>query len=497
MARGCDGARAAARRPRGRVTAARACAGGNCWDSPRFASGLSVAITGVGARTMHPSPGLSALDPGLEPTSSGFDGIGRSSNAQAVRPPAGWAQRARRVGAARRCRGDGLGGWASELTLGRIHQLAFSRTEPSLTGGEAPSAMAASPSAVATVVSSCRLLEPTVRRLVAHGLRVVEPRDTCPTSEPRAGDRVTGSATAGIKRLAATLAGERAAGLLAFMPDVVDDSLLRAVPALEAVACAMKGTDNIDVGACASRGVQVWREEDALTEPTAELALSLALAALRRLPEGDARVRGGDFRGWRPELYGGTLHGAHVGIFGMGAVGSAVARRVAPFLPTAIHYVDPDEASAAAAPPNAQRLGSASELLAACDVTLLCAPLHSGTRGAVGARALSGVRPGAALVNVARGGLVDEAAVADALEAGALGVYAADVFDFEDRIGRGGCGGGVNETLASMPPGRAIFTPHLGSATRRARLEIEANAADALAAMLAGRPPPAGRVLTP
>ena len=141
------------------------------------------------------------------------------------------------------------------------------------------------------------------------------------------------------KELAATLRREHAKGLIAFMPDTIDAALLRDAPSLRAVACAMKGTDNVNVKACAEAGVQLWREEHALTEPTAELALALALSLLRRIPEGDARVRSGAFKGWRPELYSGTLHGSHVGIYGFGAVGRAVFHRIVPFGPSAVSFV--------------------------------------------------------------------------------------------------------------------------------------------------------------
>src|SRR5262245_63923424 len=120
-------------------------------------------------------------------------------------------------------------------------------------------------------------------------------------------------------------------GLLAFMPDAVDDSFLAACPQLRVIACALKGADNFDVEACARRGVWLTIVPDLLTEPTAELALGLAIGLGRHILAADQAVRAVGFRGWRPRLYGTSLDGSTVAILGAGRVGCAIARKLAGF----------------------------------------------------------------------------------------------------------------------------------------------------------------------
>src|SRR3990170_4191382 len=132
---------------------------------------------------------------------------------------------------------------------------------------------------------------------------------------------------------------QSADALLAFMPDIVNAEFLGACPRLKVVAAALKGYDNFDVSAMTERGIWFTVVPDLLTEPTAELAVALLLGLTRRILEGDDFVRSGEFRGWRPELYGAGLHERAVGIIGMGAVGRAVARRLAGF-DMEVHYYD-------------------------------------------------------------------------------------------------------------------------------------------------------------
>jgi phosphonate dehydrogenase len=123
----------------------------------------------------------------------------------------------------------------------------------------------------------------------------------------------------------------RASALLVFMPDRVDVPLLDACPELRIVAGAFKGADNVDVEACTARGVWVTVVPYLLSAPTAELAVGLIIAVARRIREGDAAVRGGQFAGWRPALYGTGLEGTAVGIVGMGSLGRAIASRLSGF----------------------------------------------------------------------------------------------------------------------------------------------------------------------
>lgn len=273
--------------------------------------------------------------------------------------------------------------------------------------------------------------------------------------------------------------------LLVFMPDHIDAELIRQGPRLRVVAGALKGYDNIDVAACTARGIWVSYVEDLLTEPTADLAVSLLLALDRHLLAGDRQVRSGRHRGWRPELYGGGLAGRQVGIVGMGAVGRAVAHRLRAFGAQLV-YTDPNPLPAT----NEQELNAKSmslePLLASCSVVVLTAPLTAATRHLIGPEALRRLPEGALLVNVGRGSVVDENAVADMLVRGRLGGYAADVFAFEDWTDE--------DRPPGIPPGllahdRTVFTPHLGSAVGDVRRQIEVAAARSILDVRAGRTP--------
>jgi phosphonate dehydrogenase len=219
---------------------------------------------------------------------------------------------------------------------------------------------------------------------------------------------------------------------------------------------------------------------DLLTEPTAELAFGLLIAVARHLRAGDVQVRSGEFRGWRPQLYGSGLAGKTLGLIGLGAVGRAVAERAVAFRMTVV-YDDPktDE-------PAWQRL-ALHELLSRSDFVMPLVPLSPQTRHLIDAEALRHMKPGAYLVNVGRGSLVDEAAVAASLEWGRLAGYAADVFELEDWA--------IDERTRHLHPclnewrHNTFFTPHLGSATHEARLSIEMEAVENILDFLAGRRP--------
>jgi phosphonate dehydrogenase len=270
-------------------------------------------------------------------------------------------------------------------------------------------------------------------------------------------------------------------GLVVCMADRVDAELVAACPRLRVVSGVFKGHDTIDVDACARHAVRVTVLPELLTAPTAELLVGLTLALRRRVVEGDAWVRAGRHAGWRPRLYGSGLAGATVGIVGMGRIGRAVATRLAGFDVTLV-YSDPVES------PVATRLGARRvalpELLAGSDVVVPLVPLTRDTRHLIDAEALGRMRRGACVVNVARGSIVDEQAVAAALRDGRLGGYAADVFEFEDT---GTTSTGIPPALLAHP--RTVFTPHLGSAVDDVRREMGLAAAEQVRDALAGRRP--------
>jgi phosphonate dehydrogenase len=268
--------------------------------------------------------------------------------------------------------------------------------------------------------------------------------------------------------------------LLAFMPDRVDAAFLKLCPRLKVVACALKGFDNFDVDACTDAGVWVTIAPDLLTNPTAELAVGLAIALGRRVREGDVLTRSGMFKGWRPVLYGKGLDQSVVGIVGMGAVGRAIAARLAGF-GCRILGVDPGKDM-----PDGVAGTDLDVALTASDYLILAVPLTPATFHLIRREALKRMKAGALLINIGRGSVVDEPAVAEALDGGGIGGYAADVFEMEDWA--------LDSRPRAIDPRLlahrlTLFTPHLGSAVDRVRLEIAMQAADDIAAVLAGRRP--------
>ena len=266
-----------------------------------------------------------------------------------------------------------------------------------------------------------------------------------------------------------------AEGLMVFMPDSMDARLIDSCPHRKIVAAALKGFDNFDVAACTRRGIWFTIVPDLLSQATAELALALLLVLARNVLTGDARVRGGQFRGWRPTLYGKGLTGSTVGLIGYGAVGRAFERLISGFECRLI-WTDIQGGRV-----------SLDQLLQESDFVLPLLPLTSDTLHLINRNRLARMKPGAYLINVGRGSVVDEEAVADALESGRLAGYAADVFEMEDWA-RADRPRTISPRLLSLRD-RTLFTPHLGSATQTARLAIEHSAAESILQALSGSRP--------
>jgi glyoxylate reductase len=259
-----------------------------------------------------------------------------------------------------------------------------------------------------------------------------------------------------------------AEGLLTLVTDRVDARLLDAAPRLRAIANYAVGYDNIDVAAATARGIPVGNTPDVLTDATADLTFALLLAAARKLPPAIEQVRSGDWVTWEPGHHlGAEVHGATLGIIGFGRIGRAVARRAEGFEMRVLHAGSGDADGLRA-------------LLEQSDFVSLHCPLTPATHHLIDAGALALMRPTAILINTARGPIVDQQALRQALAAGAIAGAALDVTDPEPLA--------PDDPLLRAP--NLIVVPHIGSATRAARERMTDLAVQNLLAALAGLPMP-------
>lgn len=284
-----------------------------------------------------------------------------------------------------------------------------------------------------------------------------------------------------------------AQAIMVFMPDSIDEAFLRVCPNLKIVSAALKGYDNFDVEACTRHGVWFSIVKESLTVPTAELAIGLLTAITRRMLSGDRIIRNGRFTGWRPQLYGMGLSGRTLGLIGMGAVGQGVARR-AVGLEMKVLYEDivplPKEKEEAWG----LTLVPLEDLLAKSDFVMPLVPLKPDTFHLIHSQTIARMKPGSYLINICRGSVVDELAVAQALASGHLAGYAADVFEMEDwaRVDRPRS---IPQALLDDTD-HTFFTPHLGSAVDEIRREITLEAARHILQALNGQKP-AGAINSP
>jgi phosphonate dehydrogenase len=281
--------------------------------------------------------------------------------------------------------------------------------------------------------------------------------------------------------------------IMAFMPDSIDEDFLAACPKLKIVSAALKGYDNFDVEACTRRRIWFSIVPDLLTIPTAELTIGLLLAVTRHMLEGDRRIRTGQFQGWRPELYGTGLTSRTLGIIGMGAVGKAIAKRLAGF-DMRLVYCDQKPLDVLQERAWGLERASLDTLLQDSDFVVPMLPMSPQTFHLMNAESIGKMKRGAYLINACRGSVVDEHAVVAALNSGHLAGYAADVFEMEEWT--------REDRPTAIPPAllenakQTFFTPHLGSAVKEVRLEIERQAAQNIVQALSGQQP-AGAINVP
>jgi lactate dehydrogenase-like 2-hydroxyacid dehydrogenase len=276
-------------------------------------------------------------------------------------------------------------------------------------------------------------------------------------------------------------------GVLTLLTDKVDDEFLDAAgPQLKVVSNYAVGFDNIDVAACARRGIPVGNTPGVLTETTADLAWALLMAAARRLPEGDRYVRAGSWKTWGPLLLlGPDVHGATIGIVGFGRIGQAVARRAQGF-GMEILYHDLEPLPPSVTDPLGATFLPLEELLPRSDFVSLHVNLSPVTRHLINAETLGMMKRTAVLVNTSRGPVVDQVALAAALRDGVIWAAALDVTDPEPIP--------MDDPLVGLD--NCLIVPHIASASRTTRGRMAAMAAANLVAGVRGErlptevPPP-------
>lgn len=240
------------------------------------------------------------------------------------------------------------------------------------------------------------------------------------------------------------------------------------------------GVNHIALDAAKAAGVVVTNTPDVLTEDTADLAVALMLAVLRRLGEGERELRAGRWTGWRPtHLLGRRLSGKTLGVVGLGRIGRAVARRAELGFGMSVLAWSRSRKRASEAGTRIERVNRLDELLERSDVVSLHCPLVRTTHHLIGAPQLARMRPHAVLVNTSRGPVVDEAALVEALRAGRIGGAGLDVYEDEPRVHPG-----------LLDREDVVLLPHLGSATVETREAMGMRALTNLEAFFAGQEPP-------
>ncbi|MBB1633059.1 D-glycerate dehydrogenase [Cupriavidus sp. UME77] len=281
--------------------------------------------------------------------------------------------------------------------------------------------------------------------------------------------------------LKARLAGK--AGVLANAADRIDAGLVAGLPALRAVCNMAVGYNNLDVPALTAAGIVATNTPDVLTETTADFGWALLMATARRVTESEHWLRAGKWERWSYDMFlGMDLYRSTLGILGMGRIGQALARRAAGFGMSVLYHNRSRLACDTELALNA-RYVSKAELLAQSDHLLLVLPYSAQSHHSIGAAELAQMKPSATLVNLARGGVVDDAALAQALRERRLFAAGLDVFEGEPQ---------VHPDLLTVP--NVVLTPHIASASEKTRRAMADLAADNLIAALgvgpqAGQPP--------
>jgi glyoxylate/hydroxypyruvate/2-ketogluconate reductase len=282
----------------------------------------------------------------------------------------------------------------------------------------------------------------------------------------------------GAAELKARLQGK--VGALTTGSERIDAAVLDANPQLRVVANMAVGYNNLDIAAFDARGVLATNTPDVLTETTADFGFALMMAAARRIAESEHFLRAGHWTKWRYDMFTGPdVHGATLGILGMGRIGQAIARRGALGFGMPVIYHNRSRLPADQEAPLGARWVDKATLLREADHLVLVLPYSPASHHAIGAAELALMKPTATLTNVARGGIVDDAALAEALRARRIAAAGLDVFEGEPAVHPG---------LLQVP--NVVLTPHIASASERTRRAMADLAADNLIAALTGGTPP-------
>jgi gluconate 2-dehydrogenase len=278
--------------------------------------------------------------------------------------------------------------------------------------------------------------------------------------------------------LSRRLAGK--VGALTTGSERIDAAVLDAHPQLKVVANMAVGYNNFDIDAFDARGVLATNTPDVLTETTADFGFALMMAAARRMAESERYLREGRWTKWRYDMFTGSdVHGATLGILGMGRIGQAIARRGALGFGMRVIYHNRSRLPAEQEAPIGAHYVDKATLLAEADHLVLVLPYSRDSHHAVGAAELAAMKPSATLTNIARGGIVDDAALVEALRAGRIAAAGLDVFEGEPQL---------NPGLLGLP--NVVLTPHIASASERTRRAMADLAADNLIQALTGGVPP-------
>lgn len=268
-------------------------------------------------------------------------------------------------------------------------------------------------------------------------------------------------------------------GVQSSSSDMVDEDWLARCPNIKAVCNTAVGYNNIDVAACTRRGVMVTNTPGVLDDSVADYAIGLMIASCRRMGEGERYLRAGQFKAtYLKQTLGHDVHGATLGIVGFGRIGQAIARRASGFDMNILYHTRNQAAAEVEQRLNA-RYVSKDELLAQSDIVMLILPYTPDTHHYIGAPEMAKMKPSAVLLNMARGGIVDDTALVDALKTGTIWAAGLDVYENEPR---------VNPGLLELE--NVVLSPHIASASEPTRRAMAMTGAKNLVAALSGETPP-------